>query len=89
VLKKSSTDFTLLVASAESQPTAQAVYDIEVQNTKIKLSVEYGDFSEPLQRAVNALREVRWRGLLYFNARTDPLFFLRLRNIPQMTTKVR
>jgi dipeptidyl-peptidase III len=59
VLKKSSTEFTLLVASADTRPTAQAVYELEVERAKVKLTVEYGDFSEPLQKAVDALREVR------------------------------
>lgn len=58
VLKKSNTEFVLLVASAESQPTAQVVHEIEVQNVKATLTVQYGDFSKALQRAADALREV-------------------------------
>lgn len=61
-MKNGPDDFTLLVASANTQPPAS--HDIDHQSTKAKLKVEYGDFSGPLQAAVNALEEVR-----------EPLFF--------------
>jgi dipeptidyl-peptidase-3 len=55
-VKNGASDFTLLVASANTQPPA--IHDIDHQSTKAKLKVEYGDFSAPLQTAINALQEV-------------------------------
>lgn len=56
IVKNGTGDFTLLVASANAQPPA--FHDIDHQSTKAKLKVEYGDFSAPLQVAVNALEKV-------------------------------
>lgn len=58
VRKDSSTEFTLLVASAEDQPSAHALHEIEVNGNKVNLNVRYGDFSEALQKSINALAEV-------------------------------
>ncbi|PCH38202.1 aflatoxin-detoxifizyme [Wolfiporia cocos MD-104 SS10] len=57
VRKDGPDSFALLVASAEPQPTA--LHEIEIMSKGAKLSVEYGDFSEPLQKAVAALKEAR------------------------------
>jgi dipeptidyl-peptidase-3 len=56
VLKNDPDDFTLKVASADNQPPAQ--HDIKCQGAGAKLTVEYGDFSDALQKAVTALTEV-------------------------------
>ncbi|KDQ60841.1 hypothetical protein JAAARDRAFT_31830 [Jaapia argillacea MUCL 33604] len=50
-------DFTLLVASALPQP--QAAHEIDIQDKKVKLKVEYGDFAEPLKKSVAALKEAK------------------------------
>ncbi|EEB96754.1 hypothetical protein MPER_04058 [Moniliophthora perniciosa FA553] len=57
VSKNGPGDFALLVASAQSQPAA--VHDLEVKNSKIKLTVEYGDHASALQKVVAALQEAR------------------------------
>ncbi|KAK7039226.1 hypothetical protein VNI00_010131 [Paramarasmius palmivorus] len=57
VKKNGPGDFTLLVASAESQPAK--LHDLEVKSSKIKLSVEYGDHSSALKKAVAALKEAK------------------------------
>jgi len=49
--------FALLVASAKAQPTA--LHEIEILNQGAKLSIEYGDFAEPLQKVVDALKEAK------------------------------
>lgn len=54
--KNGANDFTLLVASADRHPPAS--HDIKVQDNEAKLTVEYGDFEKPLQKAVDALKEV-------------------------------
>jgi len=51
VVKNGQNDFTLLVASAQTQPSA-------VHDGKIKLEVKYGDFSTDLSKVVEALKEV-------------------------------
>lgn len=56
VRKNGPNDFTLLVASADPRPQVQ--HDIKNQEAAAKLTVEYGDFAEPLQKAVTALQEV-------------------------------
>jgi dipeptidyl-peptidase III len=56
VLKNGPNDFTLKVASVDLQPEVQ--HNIKCQGTGAKLKVEYGDFSEALQKAVKALKEV-------------------------------
>jgi len=58
VCKESSTEFTLLVASAEDHPSVNAVHEIEVEGNKVNLTIEYGDFSGPLQKSIDALKEV-------------------------------
>jgi len=58
VLKNGPNDFTLLVASAHTQPPA--LHEIDVSGGgKAKLTVQYGDFSEDLAKVVAALKEVR------------------------------
>ena len=56
VRKDGADHFTLLVASASSQ--SSSFHEISILDKKAKLSVQYGDFAEPLQRAVAALGEV-------------------------------
>ena len=56
VRKDAPDNFTLLVASAETRD--QATHEIEILNKKAKLTIEYGDFAESLQKAVAALTEV-------------------------------
>jgi hypothetical protein len=57
VAKDSPNAFTLLVASAQSQPSA--LHDIEgIQGVNAKLKVQYGDFAADLAKAVVALNEV-------------------------------
>jgi dipeptidyl-peptidase-3 len=50
-------DFTLLVASANKQSGATHNFDVGGQGCK--LSVEYGDFSDALKKAVAALHEAK------------------------------
>ncbi|KAG6849579.1 hypothetical protein H0H93_007282 [Arthromyces matolae] len=57
VLKNGSDDFTLLVASAK--PQASAIHSIDYLSGKANLKVQYGDFSEALQAAINALHEAK------------------------------
>ncbi|KDR81604.1 hypothetical protein GALMADRAFT_239656 [Galerina marginata CBS 339.88] len=58
VVKNGPNDFTLLVASAERQPSA--LHDIDTKaGDKAKLKVEYGDFSSALTKAVEALKEAK------------------------------
>ncbi|KAF8077954.1 peptidase family M49-domain-containing protein [Lyophyllum atratum] len=57
VVKNGPDDFTLLVASAKSQPSATHV--IDSKSAKATLKVEYGDFSESLQAVVKALQEAK------------------------------
>lgn len=57
MIKNVEADFTLLVASVESQP--QAIYDIDCRSTKAKLRVQYGDYSKALRAVVDALQQVR------------------------------
>ncbi|KAF9653115.1 aflatoxin-detoxifizyme [Thelephora ganbajun] len=59
VHKKSSTEFILLVASSEDQPFANTVHEIEVEGNKVNLTIQYGDFSRPLQKSIDALKEAR------------------------------
>ena len=57
MLKNGPDDFTLLVASVQSQPSA--LHDIEgTQGANATLKVQYGDFSTNLAKAVAALNEV-------------------------------
>ncbi|KAJ2984708.1 hypothetical protein NUW54_g10409 [Trametes sanguinea] len=57
VRKDAPDNFTLLVASAESRP--KATHEIQILGNKAKLSVEYGDFSDALQKTVAALTEAK------------------------------
>ncbi|KAF9564650.1 aflatoxin-detoxifizyme [Agrocybe pediades] len=58
VVKNNANDFTLLIASAESQP--HALHDIETKSgEKAKLKVQYGDFSDALSKVVEALKEAQ------------------------------
>ncbi|KDQ14073.1 hypothetical protein BOTBODRAFT_33184 [Botryobasidium botryosum FD-172 SS1] len=56
VLKESSKNFTLLIASANTEAPA-SIHHLE--ESGIELKVQYGDFSEPLKKSVAALREAR------------------------------
>ncbi len=56
VRKDSPDRFTLLVASAEKQ--ASALHEFTIGERHAKLTIEYGDFSDALQKAANALIEV-------------------------------
>ncbi|KAI0065345.1 aflatoxin-detoxifizyme [Artomyces pyxidatus] len=57
VEKKGPKDFVLLVASVETQSTL--THDIELQGTSVKLTVQYGDFSDPLKKVNVALAEAK------------------------------
>ncbi|KIK08637.1 hypothetical protein K443DRAFT_672163 [Laccaria amethystina LaAM-08-1] len=57
VVKHGSGDYTLLIASANSQPPA--VHEIEHQGKAAQLKVQYGDFSEELTAVVKSLREAK------------------------------
>ncbi|KAF9818936.1 hypothetical protein IEO21_02474 [Rhodonia placenta] len=57
VRKDGPNSFALLVASAQPQPSS--LHEIEVLGKGGKLTVEYGDFAEPLQKAVAALKEAK------------------------------
>ena len=56
VKKTSDTEFTLLVASVQHKVLEPQ--HIEIQGRQAKLTVEYGDFSEPLSKVVAYLKEV-------------------------------
>ncbi|KAF8654206.1 hypothetical protein AX16_003732 [Volvariella volvacea WC 439] len=55
VVKNGPGDFTLLIASASSQP--EAFHDISLNDGTAKLKVQYGDFSSALRKSVDALKE--------------------------------
>ncbi|KAF9224504.1 dipeptidyl-peptidase III [Gyrodon lividus] len=55
VRKNNAGDFTLLVASAQKQPST--FHEISVKSGNAKLTVEHGDFSESLTKVVAALQE--------------------------------
>ncbi|KAI6040659.1 peptidase family M49-domain-containing protein [Pisolithus marmoratus] len=57
VRKNGPGDFTLLVASASKQPPM--LHDISMTSETAKLTVEYGDFSEPLSKVITALQEAK------------------------------
>ncbi|CAL1704759.1 unnamed protein product [Somion occarium] len=57
VRKNGADDFTLLVASAKTQPSTN--HEFSVGDKKAKLTVEYGDFSDALAKTVTALREAK------------------------------
>jgi len=56
IRKNGPCDFTLLVASVND--TGSIVHEINTESISIKLTVEYGDFSAALEKAVAALHEV-------------------------------
>ena len=57
VVKNGPNDFTLLVASAQTQ--AHVTHEIDTkQGDKAKLNVQYGDFSADLVKVVKALEKV-------------------------------
>jgi dipeptidyl-peptidase-3 len=59
VQKNSSTDFVLLVASAEVKPDSSSTVDFSLKDGNIaKLTVQYGDCAPALKRVVAALVEV-------------------------------
>ena len=47
-----------MVASSEDQPSANVTHEVEVEGNKVNLTIQHGDFSEPLQKSINALTEV-------------------------------
>lgn len=57
VRKNGPHDFTLLVASVDK--TEPIIHEINAESTSIKLTVEYGDFSAALAKAVAALHEAK------------------------------
>ena len=57
ISKNGPNDFTLLVASAQSQVHVSHEIDTK-QGDKAKLKVQYGDFSADLAKVVQALEEV-------------------------------
>lgn len=58
VVKNGPSNFTLLVASADTSQSV-AVHEIEVRGgSKAKLTIQYGDFSGALVKVVAALKEV-------------------------------
>ncbi|KAI6099116.1 peptidase family M49-domain-containing protein [Pisolithus sp. B1] len=57
VRKNGPSDFTLLVASASKNPPA--LHDISLTSGTATLTVEYGDFSEPLSKVIAALQEAK------------------------------
>ena len=65
VVKNGPNDFTLLVASAQTQVHASHEIDTK-QGDKAKLKVQYGDFSADLLKVVNALEKVCWLFLIPF-----------------------
>ncbi|PPQ66069.1 hypothetical protein CVT26_010811 [Gymnopilus dilepis] len=58
VVKNGPNDFVLLVASAETRPSAFHEID-DKAGSKAKLTVEYGDFSDALTKVVEALKEAK------------------------------
>jgi dipeptidyl-peptidase III len=57
VVKNGIGDFTLLVASVDTENVSSQ--DVEVESMKIKLKVQHGDFSESLAKAADALAEAK------------------------------
>ncbi|KAI5997175.1 peptidase family M49-domain-containing protein [Pisolithus albus] len=57
VRKNGPDDFTLLVASASKQPPAPHKFSLTSRTAR--LTVEYGDFSEPLSKVITALQEAK------------------------------
>ncbi|KAG6866907.1 hypothetical protein C0991_003822 [Blastosporella zonata] len=57
VVKNGPDNFTLLVASANSQPSATHIVDHK--SSKATLKIQYGDFSGPLTAVVDALQEAK------------------------------
>ncbi|KAA1471181.1 aflatoxin-detoxifizyme [Dentipellis sp. KUC8613] len=57
VRKNGPNDFDLLVASVN--PQSSVAHDIQVQGATAKLNVIYGDFSQSLKKAVDALTEAK------------------------------
>jgi dipeptidyl-peptidase-3 len=73
VVKNGPNNFTLKVASAESQPEAQ--HNIKCQSAEAKLTVQYGDFSTALEKAASALKEVNATIRNAITNVTKPLFY--------------
>ncbi|OCH95554.1 aflatoxin-detoxifizyme [Obba rivulosa] len=57
VRKNGHKDYTLLVASVNAQPSS--IHAVEIEGKSFRLTVEYGDFSEPLKKVVAALKEAK------------------------------
>ncbi|TFK42589.1 aflatoxin-detoxifizyme [Crucibulum laeve] len=57
IVKHGAQEFTLLVASAIIQP--DAIHEIESKGEKVKLKVQYGDYSEDLKAVISALQEAK------------------------------
>ncbi|KAI0320104.1 aflatoxin-detoxifizyme [Amylostereum chailletii] len=58
VKKNGPEDFTLLVASANTE-SPSTVHDLTLDGKSVKLTVQYGDFSEALKRVVAAVSEAK------------------------------
>ena len=54
VLKHNDDEFLLLVASADKSDGQE----LQLDGSKAKVKIQYGDFSDALTKAVNALTEV-------------------------------
>ncbi|TBU39191.1 aflatoxin-detoxifizyme [Dichomitus squalens] len=57
VRKDSPDTFALLIASAETKP--KEVHEFKIGERHAKLSIEYGDFSDALKKAADALEEAK------------------------------
>ncbi|KAH6918593.1 dipeptidyl peptidase III [Coprinopsis sp. MPI-PUGE-AT-0042] len=57
VVKNGPGDFTLLVASVNTDNVVS--HDVEVEGSQIKLKVQHGDFSDALAKAADALEEAK------------------------------
>ena len=57
VVKNAERDYTLLIASADCEKGD--VHDLEIEGNKVKITVKYGDYSQDLAKAVEALKEAK------------------------------
>jgi dipeptidyl-peptidase III len=87
VRKNGPNDFTLLVASADPRPQAQ--HDIKNQEATAKLTVEYGDFAESLQKTVAALQEVTILVQIKNFMKYLIQYIFRLRSMQQTTIRLK
>ncbi|RXW15063.1 hypothetical protein EST38_g10793 [Candolleomyces aberdarensis] len=57
VVKNGPNDFTLLIASVDKG--SDALHELQVNGSAIKLAVKYGDYSQDLAKAIEALKEAK------------------------------